>query len=209
MSAINKIQKNKGFTPTPFYKGVSLRSKRGFTLVEMLVAIAVFMSVMVVAVGALMTIINVNKKDRAIKSVVDNVSFALDVISRDMRTGNNYQCSNDGNSYNITNCTNAGSPAVSYVAADGTTTEYWFNPSPNPGDGNIQEKKCPGACPTQWVSLTAPTSTVAINNMKFYLFNLNDPTKSPQLLITAQGSVTTQTGSTTFSLQTTVSQRSR
>src|SRR3990167_10563893 len=38
------LQKNKGFTPTPVSSktGVDLRSKRGFTLVETLVAISIF-----------------------------------------------------------------------------------------------------------------------------------------------------------------------
>ena len=87
----------------------------GFTLVEMLVAIAVFMSVMVVAIGALMSIINANKKNQAIKSVVDNVTFALDSISRDMRSGINYKCSPDGSSYTSDNCINSVSTGINYI----------------------------------------------------------------------------------------------
>ena len=66
--------------------------KNGFSLVEMLVAIAVFMSVMVVAVSALITIINSNKEAESIKATTDNVTFAIEGISRDMRIGTNYRC---------------------------------------------------------------------------------------------------------------------
>jgi Tfp pilus assembly protein PilE len=48
-----KIQKNKGFTPTPFIqKGVSLQSKRGFMLVEIVIVI----SIIVVSVLAAMSV---------------------------------------------------------------------------------------------------------------------------------------------------------
>ncbi len=52
MKKINQL--NRGFTPTPFKrKGVSLQSKRGFTLVETLVAISIF----TVSIVALMSVL--------------------------------------------------------------------------------------------------------------------------------------------------------
>ena len=65
----------------------------GFTLVEMMVAIAVFSTVMVVAMSALLIVIDANTKARSLKAAVNNVSFALDSISRDMRMGTEYSCS--------------------------------------------------------------------------------------------------------------------
>ncbi len=43
-------------------KNIKIKSAGGFTLIEMLVATAVFMSVMTVAVSALITIINADKQ---------------------------------------------------------------------------------------------------------------------------------------------------
>ncbi len=198
-------------------KNKSRNLSAGFTLVEMLVAIAVFMSVMVVAVGALMSIINANKKNQAIKNVVDNVTFALDSISRDMRSGMNYKCSTDGSSYTTDNCINNATNGVNYIQytmPDKITNVYYrFLLNSNPqlilGYGNIQ--KCLGSgCPSiNWQSMTAPTSTVNVKNMKFYVLGIGDIARQPRVIITAQGSVITKSGTADFSLQTTVSQRSR
>ena len=191
---------------------------KGFTLVEMLVAIAVFMSVMVIAVGALLTTINVNKKNQSVKSVVDNVSFALDSISRDMRTGTNYACVFlPGDLQNPTppypNC-ESGGVEISYQDVEGQQVFYRFDPAPtNPDAGNIQ--RCVGDSQScligsqNWQSMTAPASSVSIKHMRFYVFNADNPENQPRVLIIAEGNAITKIGTTTFALQTTVSQRSR
>ncbi len=211
------------------FKDSFIKKNKGFTLVEMLVAIAVFMSVMVISVGALFTVINTNKKNEAIKTVVDNVSFALDSISRDMRTGTHYGCSADSNSFTQnTDCTSGGTGIV-YTATPsldalgnlvpGDVIYYKFVPSSmlSAGDGNIQmcdatKSNFNCAQTGAWQSLTAPTSTVNITSMKFYVYN-SDPSidagTQPRVLITLQGSVESKIGNVTFALQTTISQRSR
>ncbi len=188
-----------------------IQKNTGFTLVEMLVAIAVFMSVMVVAVGALMSIINANKKNQAIKSVVDNVTFALDNISRDMRSGTNYSCSTDGGINYIGNCSGAGGGnSVRYKSGDGTATIYYkFVSNPAFGYGNIQKCTDSGSGCVSWQSMTAPTSTVNITNTIFYVLGTGDVTKQPRVLITTEGKIATRKGIASFTLQSTVSQRSR
>lgn len=78
----------KGFTPYHFFK----KSDTGFTLIEMMVAVAIFSIVMLVAVGALLSIIDANRKARAVKSVVNNVSFAIESMARQARLGTRYHC---------------------------------------------------------------------------------------------------------------------
>lgn len=70
-----------------------LKAIKGFTLVEMIVSIAIFMFVMVIAVGSLVAIVGANRKAQAVQAVVDNLRFALDDMSRVMRTGTEYHCS--------------------------------------------------------------------------------------------------------------------
>src|ERR1035437_536037 len=69
--------------------------KKGFSLVEMLVAVGIFMSIMTIAISSLISIIGANKKAQAIKSTIDSVTFAVENISRDMRMGIDYECSLD------------------------------------------------------------------------------------------------------------------
>jgi prepilin-type N-terminal cleavage/methylation domain-containing protein len=69
-------------------------NNRGFTLVEMIVSLAIFSVVAVIAIGALLKVIDANKKAQSIQSSVTNLNFAMESMSRDLRTGTNYYCSN-------------------------------------------------------------------------------------------------------------------
>lgn len=190
------------------------KNNRGFTLVEMLVAIAVFMTVMTVAVGSLTSIIEANRKAQSIKSVIDNVTFAIETISRDMRVSNNYKCSvSTGNLISFTDSCVSGGEAIQYKKNDTTYIQYQFLNTQNllnPGDGNLQRRVCspdPSSCPFVWQSMTAPTSVLEIKNMKFYVLG-TDSSSQPRVLITAEGTAGQKSSDKTeFNLQTSVSQR--
>ena len=66
--------------------------KRGFTLVEMIVSLAIFSIVAVVALGALAKIIDANSKAQTLQAGINNLSFAMETMSREMRVGNKYDC---------------------------------------------------------------------------------------------------------------------
>jgi prepilin-type N-terminal cleavage/methylation domain-containing protein len=182
---------------------------KGFTLVEMLVAIAVFMIVVTVAVGALYSIMDANKKAQSIKNVINNVSFAIESISKDMRVGKNYVCHSRENFSVIPDCS-GGAPVVSYMSNrdlnnDGTDDEIWYRfttENLGDGEGNIQRGyKKPTNSNITWESLTAPESTVKITNMVFYV-------SGRKATITIEGESGAKASiKTDFSLQTTVTQR--
>jgi prepilin-type N-terminal cleavage/methylation domain-containing protein len=66
--------------------------KKGFTLIEIIVSLAIFSIVSVIAVGALLKIIDANKKSQSLKTAINNVSFVLESMSRELRVGTNYYC---------------------------------------------------------------------------------------------------------------------
>jgi prepilin-type N-terminal cleavage/methylation domain-containing protein len=66
----------------------------GFTLVELLVSVALFTVVMLMAVGALLTLIDANARAQNMQQVMTNISFALDSMTREIRTGRGFYCSN-------------------------------------------------------------------------------------------------------------------
>lgn len=72
---------------------LSKSTRRGFTLIEMIVALGIFSIVAVVALGALIKIVSANKKAQTLQSSITNINFALDSISREMRVGMDYSCS--------------------------------------------------------------------------------------------------------------------
>jgi len=65
---------------------------RGFTIIEVLVSITIFLIVVTVSMGALMHLVNSDKKARAVKIAMDNLNLALESISRNMRMGSVYHC---------------------------------------------------------------------------------------------------------------------
>jgi len=77
------LQKTKLAQSTVIYQ-------RGFTLLEMIVAIFIFSIVVTIASGAMLSMINANRKAQALKTVMNNMNLALDSMSRDVRFGTAY-----------------------------------------------------------------------------------------------------------------------
>jgi prepilin-type N-terminal cleavage/methylation domain-containing protein len=70
---------------------------KGFTLIEMIVSLGVFSVVVTTAVGAMLVLISTNQQLQAEQSVMTNLAFALDTMTREMRTGFNYYCDQRAN----------------------------------------------------------------------------------------------------------------
>jgi prepilin-type N-terminal cleavage/methylation domain-containing protein len=72
------------------------KSKQGFTIIEMMVSLAVFAFVITIAIGALLMLVASSRQLQGEQSVMTNLSFALDAMTREIRTGSFYFC--DSNS---------------------------------------------------------------------------------------------------------------
>lgn len=66
--------------------------KSGFTLVEIMVAISIFVVVALAATDAFLNADRVSKKAQAMKTVIDNLHFALNMLSFDLQQGGSYHC---------------------------------------------------------------------------------------------------------------------
>ncbi len=96
----------------------------------MIVSLAIFTVVALIAVGALLKITDANKKSQTLKSSINNINFALESMSREMRVGSSYSCSGacSGGDWTITfkssktdpaTCTNTNlTYAYKYIQAD-------------------------------------------------------------------------------------------
>lgn len=93
--------------------------RRGFTLIELMVSIAIFSVVMVMALGALLSISEADRKSETVASVMNNLNFAVESMTRNIRTGYDYNCGVSGG-----DCTSGG-------------TEFQFT---GPGGGSITYK---------------------------------------------------------------------
>src|SRR3990167_9895129 len=65
--------------------------RRGFTLLEMFVALGVFSVIMVIAFGIAISMNNAQFKASRIQIVQDDLRFALESMTKEMRTGTNFQ----------------------------------------------------------------------------------------------------------------------
>lgn len=77
-------------------------NQNGFTLIEMIVSLALFTFVITIAVGALLMLMAANRQLQGEQSVMTNLSFAMDSMTREIRTGTYYYCDSQG-SVNGTN----------------------------------------------------------------------------------------------------------
>jgi prepilin-type N-terminal cleavage/methylation domain-containing protein len=191
--------------------------KRGFTLIELMVSVTIFSIVMVISMGALLSISGADKKAESIKTVMNNLSFALDSMSRSIRTGTLYHCGS-GNS----DCVN-GSTQIDFLPVEGPRMYYKFDTSKNNCN---QPTLTTGGCIMRdigdgsgYQAITAPE--VVITNLKFYLIgsSASDTTQAKVALTlsgfirvsgnptTMSDCITTPANCSVFNIQTSVTQR--
>jgi prepilin-type N-terminal cleavage/methylation domain-containing protein len=171
----------------------------GFTLIEMIVAVFLFTVVMVVATAALATVINANRRVQGAQNVMNNLNFALDSMTRSIRTGNQY-------------CTGAtcadGASSFSFVDTDGNDVTYRLSQDAD-GHGFIERSNSSlnvGA----FVPLTAPE--VDVKTLEFYVAGegayANGDTNQPHVLILVRGTAGETVKTTVpFDIETIVTQR--
>ncbi len=79
---------------------------KGFTLIEIMVAVSIFVIVMVISIGSVLSAVDADNKAEALSSVINNVNSSVESIVRDIRTGTNYSIngmtSGSGNSITFT-----------------------------------------------------------------------------------------------------------
>lgn len=186
---------------------------RGFTLIEMLVSIALFAVVMVVCVGALLSLVTANKKAQALESVMNNLNISLDDMVRAVREGSTFECGPDAARNDVVvdlvhgnaDCPN-GDTTFSFAPYGSDTTNaaqrtiYRYDSDTH----SIQRSVAGG----EYTTLTDPE--VDVTSMEFYVVGTQsgDATQ-PRVIITIDGTAGGGNAKTetTFHLQANALQR--
>jgi len=63
------------------------KTTTGFTLVELMVSVALFSIVVAISMTAILSVVDANKKAQSMKSVMNNLNFALETMTRSIKTG--------------------------------------------------------------------------------------------------------------------------
>ena len=101
-------------------------TNRGYTLIELIISVGVFALVMVLAAGAYLLMISLHRQTQSMATGIDNLSYALDTMTRTMRTGINYSCNGLGNCAGggtLLAFTNEEGASVSYALQGGAVTQ--------------------------------------------------------------------------------------
>ena len=181
--------------------------EKGFTLIEMLVAMTLFSFVVTVALGALFMILKANEKTKVIKLVVNNLNMALEGMSREIRVGYNYD--KDRN-----NC-DSGTGCDNFTFKTKDKCDALFRLKTTDGKGRIYKKikkkksgdtgtNCTGGDNTE---IPITSSDVDIKQLVFRTFGVGSGNGQPRVLMTIQGKIHRPNLDEEFNIQTTVSQR--
>lgn len=168
---------------------------KGFTLIELMTAIAIFGIVMTISMGSIISVFDASRKSRSLKTVMSNLNLALESMSKEMRYGTNYHCGSGGEISSPQNCP-SGDTFLSFLSNEDKQITYRLN-------GTAIEKKIDSDI---YIPITAPE--LVIDSLTFYTLGaLNPDDFQPKVIMRVKSHAGIGDDRTDFTLQTMVSQR--
>lgn len=174
---------------------------RAFTLIELIVSMALFTIVVTIVMSSYLNLISLDRKARATNDLVSNLSFAVEGMSRSIRTGTHYNCQGSGN------CSTGGS-YFAYVDENCRPVQYILGTTnaPNSIGECIGSPDLSGSCNPSPVSCNANTATpitdprANVQSFTFYAQGIGtagaDGSLQPRVLFTISGTITPDANST-------------
>ena len=194
-------------------KKADLQESSGFTLVEMIVSVALFAVVMLICVGSLLALVGANRKVQALQSVMNNLNITLDGLLRAARMGNTYHCGASGAlslPLATANCTSGDAVFAFEPYGNGPSGNPWVYTYDSVTKALYRRQN--GGSP---VAMTSPQ--IQIDSMQFFVdgstrgCDIASPCtpKQPKVMIVIKGTapVLNSKSRTTFHIQVTAVQR--
>ncbi|MBI4088651.1 prepilin-type N-terminal cleavage/methylation domain-containing protein [Candidatus Kaiserbacteria bacterium] len=132
----------------PFYKP----KRAGYTLIELIVAVGLFALVMTLSSGAYLLMVDLSRQSQGVTTGINSLSFALETMTRSIRTGTAYSCGDFGG-----DC--SGDDSFSFKDSSGANITYAFGEQG--ANGSV------GAITKNGIILTDPS--VDISALTFYV----------------------------------------
>lgn len=203
---------------------IKQNNQAGFTLVELMVSLSLFVIVVLALVSSLYNVNDASRKVQAIRTVMDNINFAMETMSRNIRTAEDIRCGGQALYRDTANCPirepeSDKNYSISMKSTLGSNRliEYRWNTS----DLSI-EKKSTGYRPDgtldssdviDWTRITSPE--IKVERFQFYVDGAEsadsvygDDRLQPSVIIHIEGRAMGLDGTLVpFAIQTYVSQR--
>ena len=113
---------------------IFFKKNTGYTIIETMISVSLFLVIVTISVGALLNANLVHRKSQDMRSILDNLSFVMEDISRNLRTGYNYHCFRGGDFIPVFTSPLVSSPnscgddqggwAVAFEFPNGSTTNH-------------------------------------------------------------------------------------
>ncbi|OHB15303.1 MAG: hypothetical protein A2431_01495 [Candidatus Zambryskibacteria bacterium RIFOXYC1_FULL_39_10] len=172
--------------------------KKGFTLVELIIAVTLFTVIASFSIGAVLSIFDAHRRAQSTKTVVDNLNLSIESMARNVRFGGSYYCGISSGLTSTSNCSNGGN-ALS-ITFNNTRIIYRWNGGIN---DPIQKSENGGST---YSDITSPDTK--IQYLRFYVFDSDTGGEQPYVIAVIKGYVGNKaTTQSSFTIQTLMSQR--
>lgn len=189
-------------------------TEQGFTLVELIVSMGLFIVVVFGTTSALLTMLDASRKAQAMRTAMEGLGFALDDVARTVRVGWDYRCVNTGSPpldeiLTFAACgTNGGVNLL--IETDKGTVRYTITEANGSVKGDIKKTFAPygGTTDPAYTNLVLTPPEMSITDAKFYV--LGDPSTGdqPRVVIVVKGIAGDKVGfQSEFLVQTSVAAR--
>jgi prepilin-type N-terminal cleavage/methylation domain-containing protein len=191
--------------------------QKGYTIIETMIAVSLFVIIVMAGTNALLNANLLHQKSRDMRSIIDSLSFVMEDMSRNLRTGSDYHCIDgtpDGSETGINPHSCAGGGGVSFQSSSIPVSRWVYYIGVNPGDNNAFSIFRLVDGETSATQLTPDEVKINADSSGFTVASAEPPTGStpdyrqPMITIHLVGTITYKNNIITpFSLQTSVSQR--
>jgi prepilin-type N-terminal cleavage/methylation domain-containing protein len=142
------------------------KQKKGFSLMEMIVATALFLTVTTVSIGIFLSVTKANTKINAMQKVENEIRYIIEIISKKVRLGTIYY-----DYYDIVYSGNFNNPASILALSDNANNIFYFMLNGDGSSPGIVQMSLDGG--SNWSDLS--TNSVIVDSLDFYILPESDP----------------------------------
>ncbi|MFA6520566.1 MAG: hypothetical protein WCT44_03095 [Candidatus Paceibacterota bacterium] len=182
------------------------KQSEGYTIIETMIAVSLFVIIVTVGMNALLNANVLHNKSQDMRSIIDSLSFAMEDISKNLRTGYDYHCIDDGDLALIDSHSCITGTGISFKSSSGLQFIYYLESG---AFGDNIFKSVAGDPAVQLLP-----DEVVIDSVDIFTVSGAQSTTAPTpdfnqpfVTIRLEGHIDYKDTSTPFSLQTSVSQR--